>query len=62
MKKLYFSSIFLLIFFALISISWTDPDPAKENLSFPYKLYEHYTIYVPSNHQYSNVDRGINNN
>ena len=62
MKKIYSSSIFLLIFFALISISWTGPDPVKENLSFPYKLYDYYTIYVPSNNQYRNVDRDINNN
>lgn len=62
MKKIYFSSTFLLIFFALISISWTGPDPAKENLSFPYKLYEYYTIYVPSSYLYNNVDREINSN
>lgn len=62
MKKIYIPSFFLLIFFALISISWTGSDPARENLSFPYNLYDYYTIYVPSASQYNNIDQEVNNN
>lgn len=61
MKKIYLPPFLLLIFFALLSMSWTGPDPVRENLAFPYKLYDYYPIFVPSNNQYNKVEE-VNNN